>query len=174
MTKYVGRAVLALDWERADNPQFGNGAWVDRWVRRVYERTRVWPVIYIPASALWQLSGYVRRHCGVWVAQYASNAVTGWQSRPWRYGVYGEAMRQYTGNGRVAGYAGAIDLDYFRAPGGSGKLTRSANANARTSNRTSITYPCALIPLGPVSACGLFLGLGGRVSLRLIRLVART
>jgi LysM repeat protein len=23
-------------------------------------------------------------------------------------------MRQYTGNGRVAGYAGAIDLDYFR------------------------------------------------------------
>lgn len=114
VTKYVGRAVLALDWERDDNPKFGNGAWVDRWVKRVYERTRVWPVIYIPASALRQLSSYVRRHCGVWVAQYASNAVTGWQSRPWRYGAYGEAMRQYTGNGRVAGYAGAIDLDYFR------------------------------------------------------------
>ena len=114
VTKYVGRAVLALDWERDDNPQFGNGAWVDRWVKRVYERTRVWPVIYTPASALRQLSPYVRRHCGVWVAQYASNSVTGWQSRPWRYGAYGEAMRQYTGNGRVAGYAGAIDLDYFR------------------------------------------------------------
>lgn len=114
VTKYVGRAVLALDWERDDNPQFGNGAWVDRWVKRVYERTHVWPIVYIPANGLWQLSGYVRRHCGVWVAQYASNAVTGWQSRPWRYGAYGEAMRQYTGNGRVAGYAGAIDLDYFR------------------------------------------------------------
>lgn len=114
VTKYVGRAVLVLDWERDDNPQFGNGAWIDRWVRRVYERTRVWPIVYIPASGLRQLSGYVRRHCGVWVAQYASNAVTGWQSRPWRYGAYGEAMRQYTGNGRVAGYAGAIDLDYFR------------------------------------------------------------
>lgn len=114
VTKYVGRAVLALDWEHDDNPQFGNGSWVDRWVKRVYERTRVWPVIYTPASALWQLSPYVRRHCGVWVAQYASNTVTGWQSRPWRYGAYGEAMRQYTGNGRIAGYAGAIDLDYFR------------------------------------------------------------
>lgn len=114
VTGYVGRAVLALDWERDDNPQFGNGKWVESWVRRVYERTHVWPIIYIPASALGQLTRYVRRHCGVWVAQYATSAVSGWQSRPWRYGAYGEAMRQYTGNGRVTGYAGALDLNYFR------------------------------------------------------------
>lgn len=111
---YVGRAVLALDWESQDNPQFGNGAWVDAWVRRVYERTRVWPVIYIQASALGQLSAYVREHCGVWVAQYASMAVTGYQERPWLYGAYGEAMRQYTSNGYVLGYAGRLDLNYFR------------------------------------------------------------
>lgn len=111
---YVGRAVLALDWESQDNPRFGDGAWIDAWVRRVYERTRVWPVIYLQASALGQLSGYVREHCGVWVAQYASNAATGWQSRPWNYGLYGEAMRQYTSNGYVYGYAGRLDLNYFR------------------------------------------------------------
>lgn len=111
---YVGRAVLVLDWEAQDNPQFGSGVWVDAWVRRVYERTRVWPVIYLQASALGQLSGYVREHCGVWVAQYASNAATGWQSRPWNYGLYGEAMRQYTSNGYVNGYAGRLDLNYFR------------------------------------------------------------
>lgn len=111
---YVGRAVLVLDWESQDNPQFGNGSWVDAWVRRVYERTSVWPVIYLQASALGQLSGYVREHCGVWVAQYASNAATGWQSRPWNYGLYGEAMRQYTSNGYVNGYAGRLDLNYFR------------------------------------------------------------
>ena len=111
---YIGRAVLALDWESADNPQFGNGAWIDVWVRRVYERTRVWPVIYVQASALGQLSSYVREHCGIWVAQYASNAATGWQSRPWNYGVYGEAMRQYTSNGYISGYAGRLDLNYFR------------------------------------------------------------
>lgn len=111
---YIGRAVLALDWESADNPQFGNGAWIDVWVRRVYERTRVWPIIYIQASALGQLSTYVREHCGIWVAQYASNAATGWQSRPWNYGVYGEAMRQYTSNGYIFGYAGRLDLNYFR------------------------------------------------------------
>lgn len=111
---YIGRAVLALDWESADNPRFGNGAWIDAWVRRVYERTRVWPVIYIQASALGQLSAYVREHCGIWVAQYASNAVTGWQSRPWNYGVYGEAMRQYTSTGYISGYTGRLDLNYFR------------------------------------------------------------
>ena len=111
---YVGRAVLALDWESADNPQFGNGAWIDTWVRRVYERTRVWPIIYIQASALGQLGSYVREHCGIWVAQYASNAVTGWQSRPWNYGAYGEVMRQYTSNGCVSGYEGRLDLNYFR------------------------------------------------------------
>lgn len=111
---YVGRAVLALDWESQDNPQFGNGVWIDAWVRRVYERTHVWPVIYLQASALGQLSGYAREHCGVWVAQYASNVATGWQSRPWNYGLYGEAMRQYTSNGYVNGYVGRLDLNYFR------------------------------------------------------------
>lgn len=111
---YIGRAVLALDWESADNPQFGSGAWIDAWVRRVYERTRVWPVIYIQASALGQLSAYVREHCGIWVAQYASMTVTGYQEKPWLYGAYGEAMRQYTSNGYVSGYAGRLDLNYFR------------------------------------------------------------
>lgn len=111
---YVGRAVLALDWESQDNLQFGNGVWIDTWVRRVYERTHVWPVIYLQASALGQLSGYAREHCGVWVAQYASNVATGWQSRPWNYGLYGEAMRQYTSNGYVNGYVGRLDLNYFR------------------------------------------------------------
>lgn len=111
---YVGNAVLVLDWESQDNPQFGNGAWIETWVRHVYDRTQVWPIIYIQASALGQLSAFVREHCGVWVAQYASTAVTGYQATPWLYGAYGEAMRQYTSNGYVPGYAGRLDLNYFR------------------------------------------------------------
>lgn len=111
---YVGNAVLVLDWESQDNPQFGNGAWVETWVRHVYERTSVWPIVYVQASALGQLTSFVREHCGVWVAQYASMNVTGYQDVPWLYGVYGEAMRQYTSNGYVSGYAGRLDLNYFR------------------------------------------------------------
>lgn len=111
---YVGNAVLVLDWEAQDNPQFGNGAWVETWVRHVHDRTQVWPIVYVQASALGQLTSYVREHCGVWVAQYASMAVTGYQETPWLYGAYGEAMRQYTSNGYVPGYAGRLDLNYFR------------------------------------------------------------
>lgn len=111
---YVGNAVLVLDWESQDNPQFGNGAWVETWVRRVHDRTQVWPIVYVQASALGQLTSFVREHCGVWVAQYASMAVTGYQETPWLYGAYGEAMRQYTSNGYVRGYAGRLDLNYFR------------------------------------------------------------
>lgn len=111
---YVGNAVLVLDWESQDNPQFGNGAWVETWVRHVHDRTQVWPIVYVQASALGQLTSFVREHCGVWVAQYASMAVTGYQETPWLYGSYGEAMRQYTSNGYVPGYAGRLDLNYFR------------------------------------------------------------
>lgn len=111
---YVGRSVLVLDWESQDNPSFGNGAWIETWVRRVHDRTQVWPIVYVQASALGQLTSYVREHCGVWVAQYASMAVTGYQETPWLYGAYGEAMRQYTSNGYVAGYAKRLDLNYFR------------------------------------------------------------
>lgn len=114
VSRYIGRAALVLDWESIDNPRFGNGAWVDSWVRRVHDRTHVWPIVYVQASALNLLSVFVRRHCGVWVAQYASNGLTGYQARPWRYGAYGEAMRQYTSNGYVSGYSGRLDLDYFR------------------------------------------------------------
>lgn len=111
---YVGNAVLVLDWESQDNPRFGNGAWIETWVRHVYDRTQVWPIVYVQASALGQLTSYVREHCGVWVAQYASVNVTGYQETPWLYGAYGEAMRQYTSNGYVPGYAGRLDLNYFR------------------------------------------------------------
>lgn len=111
---YVGNAVLVLDWESQDNPSFGNGAWIETWVRHVHDRTQVWPIVYVQASALGQLTSFVREHCGVWVAQYASMAVTGYQETPWLYGAYGEAMRQYTSNGYVSGYAGRLDLNYFR------------------------------------------------------------
>lgn len=114
VSQYIGRAVLVLDWESIDNPRFGSGVWVDSWVRRVHDRTHVWPIVYVQATALGQLSAFVRSHCGVWVAQYASNMVTGYQARPWKYGFYGEAMRQYTSNGYVSGYSGRLDLNYFR------------------------------------------------------------
>ncbi|WP_269084576.1 GH25 family lysozyme, partial [Bifidobacterium breve] len=108
---YIGRAVLVLDWESHQNAQWGNSDWVRRFVQRVHTLTGVWPMVYVQASALGQIPGDVRANCGLWVAQYASNAPTGYQSRPWNYAVYGEAMRQYTSNGWISGYNGPLDLN---------------------------------------------------------------
>lgn len=114
VSDYVGDAVLVLDWESNQNGQWGNGAWVWTFVSRVHSRTNVWPIVYVQASAISQIPQQVWDKCGLWVAQYASNATTGYQSNPWRLGAYGEAMRQYTSSGRLAGYAGNLDLNLFR------------------------------------------------------------
>lgn len=118
VSAYVRKAALTLDWESYQNTAWGDGTWVRRFVNRVHDRTGVWPLIYVQASALNQIPSDVRAHCGLWVAQYASNAQTTYQANPWNYAIYGEAMRQYTSNGRINGYAGPLDLNYFRGDGG--------------------------------------------------------
>lgn len=45
------------------------------------------------------------------MAQYASDAATGWQDKPWNEGAYSCVIRQYASNGRLPGYAGALDLN---------------------------------------------------------------
>ncbi|MFR5832426.1 MAG: GH25 family lysozyme [Acutalibacteraceae bacterium] len=110
---YVGRSMLVLDWESYRNASWGNGNWVRDWVNRVHDRTSVWPVVYVQASAVWQIPQDVRQHCMLWKAQYASNAVTGYQSQPWNAGSAGEGMLQYTSHGVLNGYGGFLDLDLF-------------------------------------------------------------
>lgn len=121
---YIGRAVLALDWESClayggggcvqDNPQWGNGDWIRRFVRYIHTKTGVWPLVYVQASAVNQVPSDVRANCGLWVAQYATNNPTGYQTAPWRIGLYGEAVRQYSSTGRLNGYNGDLDLNIFR------------------------------------------------------------
>ena len=116
---YIGTAVLVLDWEGYQNAAWGNSNWVRVFVNRVHARTGVWPLVYTSAAYLYQIPADVRSHCGLWVAQYANNNATGYQTRPWNYGRYGEAMRQYTSNGRIPGYAGPFGSEllprYHRA-----------------------------------------------------------
>lgn len=110
---YAGRAILVLDWESYGNSSWGNGAWVRTFVNRVHDRTSVWPMVYVQASAVWQIPSDVRAHCALWKAQYASNAATGYQENPWNAGSAGESMIQYTSNGRLYGYNGPLDLNRF-------------------------------------------------------------
>lgn len=111
---WVKRAVLVLDWESYQNVAWGSGSWSTCFVKRVQATTGVMPMVYVQASALSQVAGARQAGAGLWAAQYASNAATGYQSSPWLLGRYGEAMRQYTSNGWLSGYAGPLDLNIFR------------------------------------------------------------
>lgn len=111
---WIGKAVLALDWEQNQNSAWGNAQWSTCFVRRVKARTGVTPMVYVQQSALWQVAGARQENAGLWVAQYASMSPTGYQNVPWRLGADGEAMRQYTSAGLLPGYAGYLDLNYFR------------------------------------------------------------
>ncbi|MBW3095564.1 LysM peptidoglycan-binding domain-containing protein [Bifidobacterium sp. 64T4] len=109
---YVGQCVLALDWEGGGNAAWGNGAWAQTFVQRVYDRTKVWPIVYVQASAVNQITAYTRKHCMLWKAQYASMNATGWQSLPWNAGSHGEGMVQYSSTGYLNG-VGPLDLNLF-------------------------------------------------------------
>ena len=138
-----------LDWEGYQNAAWGNSNWGRVFVNRVHARTGVWPLVYTSAAYLYQIPADVRSHCGLWVAQYANNNATGYQTRPWNYGRYGEAMRQYTSNGRIPGYAGPLDLNYFR--GTTAQWNKYANPNGGSSTPTPTPQPSVAATRYPAS-----------------------
>ena len=108
--KYIGKAILVLDWEANNNPQFGKDdlEWCLKWCSYVYQKTGVKPLIYIQKSAM---DAVKRCGYGLWVAQYPDHEQTGYQEHPWNEGAYNCLLRQYTSVGKLAGYAGSLDLN---------------------------------------------------------------
>lgn len=116
----IGECVLALDWEGEQNPTFGSGkdvTWCKTWLDEVYRLTGVRAFIYMSKSVCrrwnWQP---VAALYPLWCAQYASNALTNYQSSPWTDGAgFGawksDTIRQYSSHGRITGYSANIDID---------------------------------------------------------------
>ena len=109
---WVGKVVIALDWEQGENSAWGNLGYLEQCIARVKERTGIPPVVYASASVFpWDLCS--KHNCGAWVAQYADNNATCYQDSPWNEGKYGCMMRQYSSHGRLPGYGGNLDLNKF-------------------------------------------------------------
>ncbi|MFC0266340.1 GH25 family lysozyme [Alloscardovia macacae] len=110
---YVGRALLALDFEMGENAAWSNqpNTWIKTFCDRVSATTGVKPLVYIPASGLSRAQGI--GDYGLWVAQYANMKPTGYQAAPWNEGAYACAMRQYASTGQLNGYSGNLDLNKF-------------------------------------------------------------
>jgi GH25 family lysozyme M1 (1,4-beta-N-acetylmuramidase) len=108
---YIGKAVLALDWESENNAAFGKTDynWVKSWCDYVYKKTGVKPLVYVQQSALGKIKGI--GDYGFWVAQYGDMNPTGYQETPWNEGSYSCVIRQYSPAGRLTGYNGYLDLN---------------------------------------------------------------
>lgn len=112
---YHKEAMLILDWESGD---LTNVSWAKAWLDRVYEKTGVKPVIYMSASVMssadW--SSVVNADYGLWVANYGTNDGTAQESvfdrYPLKYWSF-YALWQYTSKGKLNGYSGNLDLNYF-------------------------------------------------------------
>lgn len=119
---YKGRAVVALDWEGQDNKLFDTGfdvQWCKRFLDRIAELMEAKPLIYMSKSTtrMYDWSSVATSY-PLWVAQYASNNTTGYQSNPWTdsysFGAWAKPLIfQYSATGRVNGYEGDLDLDLF-------------------------------------------------------------
>lgn len=108
--KYIGKAILVLDWEAKNNPLFGVNdlEWCLQWCSYVQKKTGIKPIIYVQKSAMDAVkkAGY-----GLWVAQYRDYEQTGYQAHPWNEGAYNCLIRQYTSVGKLSGYSGSLDLN---------------------------------------------------------------
>lgn len=138
--KYIGKAVLILDWEAKNNPLFGNAdlEWCLKWCSYVQSKTGVKPLIYVQKSAMEAVkkAGY-----GLWVAQYPDYEQTGYQERPWNEGAYNCIIRQYTSVGRLAGYAGDLDLNkaYISAASWNKQASKIKTTSTSTTAKKSVT-----------------------------------
>ena len=113
----VGDAILVLDWEQGGNSAFGSVSYAKQWLDRIYAQTKVRPLIYMSKSVTY---GYdwsaVAPNHGLWVAQYANNNPTNYQSNPWTdtngYGAWSSpVIFQYASTGRLSGWSGNLDLN---------------------------------------------------------------
>ncbi|OIM25607.1 1,4-beta-N-acetylmuramidase, partial [Oenococcus oeni] len=109
--------ILILDWEGSALTQ--GPTWAKQWLDEVYNLTGIRPLIYMSKSVTSEYNwSSVAPNYGLWVAEYATTASTGYQSNPWTnnddYGAWSTpTIFQYTDNGSLSGYGGALDLDLF-------------------------------------------------------------
>lgn len=120
---YVGRGMLILDWERGGNPDVGNVGKALAWLQHVESRTGVKPLIYMSLSLVQELdwSPVVAGNYGLWCAAYLENntPIPNYQMDPNRDpnphwdGNINDVIWQFTSTGRLDGYGGNLDCNFF-------------------------------------------------------------
>ena len=165
----AGECVLALDWEYnkggGENSMYnksGEVEYVRKMAARIHEKTGTWPLIYMSASVTRRRDwSPVAENCPLWMAQYGSTKLTGWQTAPWTdgkaCGAWGRniAIHQYSPSGNISGWHPGrehqldMDIAYITAEewkalasGGKGSGTASGSAAPATGSKvTASVFP---------------------------------
>lgn len=126
---YIGKGIIALDWEAKQNKAWGNEAYLASLTEKVVELTGVAPFIYASFAAFPHKIAE-QYGCPKWIARYRNMRETGYQDTPWKESEVTCEIRQYTENGRLASHDGALDLDkaYFEADQWAKYVNPSGNA----------------------------------------------
>lgn len=112
--RYFGYGIPVLDYETYGRIGVSGAK---KFLDRIYKLTGVRCVVYMSRSVCteedWSKIAPLHK---LWVAQYANNNTTGYQSDPWRssgkFGAWNTCtIHQYTSHGRLNGYGGNLDLD---------------------------------------------------------------
>ena len=124
--KYLGKAVLFLDWEdtKYSKVEKLGPSFAKRFLDRVYAKTGVKPLIYTnhTVSNYYDWSSVSNAGYKLWGAQYLYryeyNGATGFESDPSlgnrSFGSWGKPLiYQYKSTGKLNGYSGNLDLDIF-------------------------------------------------------------
>lgn len=144
---YFGEGIPVLDYEMYG--RIGT-AGAKRFLDRIYELTGVRCIVYMSRSVCTEEDwSQIAPNHALWVAQYANNNPTGYQSDPWlpsgSFGAFkGCAIHQYTSTGRLNGYSGNLDLDiaymdkaaWAKFANPSGKAQKPAQGTAAPSGST--------------------------------------
>lgn len=114
--KYIGKAILCLDWEKDDNVNFNNPQYAIAWLKYVEQKTGIKPFIYMSKSVARQYASIWDASFPFWCAQYANYQYTGYKENPWTdskgFGAWKDCVIfQYSSRGRLSGYNDNLDLD---------------------------------------------------------------
>lgn len=69
ISNYVGKGILALDWESAENKGWGNTNWAKQFIDKVHELTGVWCMLYTGSDGIKQCTN-VAKTSALWYAHY--------------------------------------------------------------------------------------------------------
>lgn len=111
---YIGKAILVLDWEGEQNPNFNNPAYAMEFLTTVKKETGITPFIYMSKSVCRQYDW--NPAFPLWCAQYKNQEPTSYQDNPWTdnkgFGNWNSCViLQYSSKGRLPNYHANLDLD---------------------------------------------------------------